>query len=109
MPPKPSKTPPRVASTPAVPKAAPVKLEPVVTTDGLAAVDVQEDSTTGPNSIDPLTGRKLAYPIPQHISTTTIDNAQSLLRIVIIGLICAAAIGSRLFAVIRFESVIHEL
>jgi len=109
MPPKASKTPQRVVSTPVVTKATPVKVEPVATTDDLAAVDVQDDSTAGPSAIDPLTGRKLAYPIPQHISTTTIDNAQSLLRIVIIGLICAAAFGVRLFAVIRFESVIHEL
>jgi dolichyl-diphosphooligosaccharide--protein glycosyltransferase len=54
-------------------------------------------------------GRKLAYPLPRHISPTTINNTQSLLRFVILGLISAAAIGSRLFAVIRFESVIHEL
>lgn len=53
--------------------------------------------------------RKLAYPLPQHVSATTISNTQSLLRFVILGLISAAAIGSRLFAVIRFESVIHEL
>ncbi|GFZ51010.1 dolichyl-diphosphooligosaccharide-protein glycotransferase [Saitozyma sp. JCM 24511] len=53
-------------------------------------------------------GRKLAYPLPHHISATTLNNTESLLRFVILGLISAAAIGSRLFAVIRFESVIHE-
>ena len=53
--------------------------------------------------------KKLAYPVPDHISPETINNTESLLRFVILGLISAAAIGSRLFAVIRFESVIHEL
>jgi dolichyl-diphosphooligosaccharide--protein glycosyltransferase len=53
--------------------------------------------------------QKLAYPVPEYISPSTINNTQSLLRFVILGLISAAAIGSRLFAVIRFESVIHEL
>ena len=51
----------------------------------------------------------LAYPLPTHISRTTINNTESLLRFVILALISGAAIGSRLFAVIRFESVIHEL
>ena len=54
-------------------------------------------------------GRRLAYPLPRHISPIAINNTQSLLRVVILGLISAAAIGARLFAVIRFESVIHEL
>jgi dolichyl-diphosphooligosaccharide--protein glycosyltransferase len=53
--------------------------------------------------------QRLAYPVPEYISPATINNTQSLLRFVILGLIAAAAIGSRLFAVIRFESVIHEL
>ena len=37
-----------------------------------------------------------------------IAGAQSLLSIVILGLACAVAFASRLFAVIRFESIIHE-
>lgn len=53
--------------------------------------------------------QRLAYPVPDYISPATINNTQSLLRFVILGLISAAAIASRLFAVIRFESVIHEL
>ena len=53
--------------------------------------------------------QRLAYPVPDHISPETINNTESLLRFLILGLISAAAIGSRLFAVIRFESVIHEL
>lgn len=57
----------------------------------------------------PSTKQRLAYPVPDYISPATINNTQSLLRFVILGLISAAAIGSRLFAVIRFESVIHEL
>lgn len=71
--------------------------------DGLQAA--QANGTAKPAT----KGRQLAYPLPRHISPTTVENTQSLLRIVILGLISAAAIGSRLFAVIRFESVIHEL
>ena len=37
-----------------------------------------------------------------------IAGAQSLLSIVILCLACAVAFASRLFAVIRFESIIHE-
>ena len=37
-----------------------------------------------------------------------ISGAQSLLSIIILGLACAVAFSSRLFAVIRFESIIHE-
>jgi len=107
MPPKSAKT--AVRSTSA---AIPVVPEPTTTADQLAAtnpssVDDAADST--PSTVDSLTGRKLVYPLPKHISSTTINNTQSFLRIVILGLICAAAIGVRLFAVIRFESVIHEL
>lgn len=55
------------------------------------------------------TSRPLAYPLPKSFSPATIANTESLLRFVILGLIAAAAVASRLFAVIRFESVIHEL
>ncbi|CAI8025341.1 Dolichyl-diphosphooligosaccharide--protein glycosyltransferase subunit STT3B [Geodia barretti] len=37
-----------------------------------------------------------------------IAGAQSLLSIIILGLACVVAFASRLFAVIRFESIIHE-
>ena len=37
-----------------------------------------------------------------------IAGAQSLLSIIILGMACAVAFASRLFAVIRFESIIHE-
>ena len=37
-----------------------------------------------------------------------IAGAQSLLSIIILGLACTVAFASRLFAVIRFESIIHE-
>lgn len=37
-----------------------------------------------------------------------IAGTQSLLSIIILGLACAVAFSSRLFAVIRFESIIHE-
>ena len=37
-----------------------------------------------------------------------IAGTQSLLTVVILGLACVVAFSSRLFAVIRFESIIHE-
>lgn len=50
---------------------------------------------------------RTAWPLPD-VPAETIDNSQSFLRFVILALICGAAVASRLFAVIRFESVIHE-
>lgn len=48
-----------------------------------------------------------AYPVPI-LSQTTLSNTKSLLRILILASIAGAAVSSRLFAVIRFESIIHE-
>lgn len=50
-----------------------------------------------------------AYPLPSDLSPTTVRNTASLLRIIALALISSAAIASRLFAVINFESIIHEL
>ena len=50
-----------------------------------------------------------AYPLPKGISPATVANTAFLLRIVALALISGAAIASRLFAVINFESIIHEL
>ena len=50
-----------------------------------------------------------AYSLPSDISPAAVANTSSLLRIVALALISAAAIASRLFAVINFESIIHEL
>jgi len=50
----------------------------------------------------------LVYSLPQ-VSASTVANSASLLRIVALCLISATAIASRLFAVVTFESVIHEL
>ncbi|KAF8141449.1 glycosyltransferase family 66 protein [Boletus edulis] len=49
-----------------------------------------------------------AYPLPENISPAVVSNTASLLRIIALGLISAAAIASRLFAVVNFESIIHE-
>jgi len=48
-----------------------------------------------------------AYRVPQ-LSAETFANVKSLLRILILASIAGAAVSSRLFAVIRFESIIHE-
>ncbi|KAJ8494391.1 hypothetical protein ONZ45_g13255 [Pleurotus djamor] len=50
----------------------------------------------------------VAYPLPSGLSPSTVTNTASLIRIVALALISGAAISSRLFAVINFESVIHE-
>lgn len=49
-----------------------------------------------------------AYSLPTNVSPATVANTASLLRIIAFGLISAAAIASRLFAVVNFESIIHE-
>ncbi|TFK69092.1 oligosaccharyl transferase STT3 subunit [Pluteus cervinus] len=49
-----------------------------------------------------------AIPLPSNVSPATVANTASLLRIVALLLISGAAIASRLFAVVNFESVIHE-
>lgn len=48
-----------------------------------------------------------AYRVPS-LSATTLANVKSLIRILILLSIAGAAVSSRLFAVIRFESIIHE-
>jgi len=49
-----------------------------------------------------------AYQVPANLSPAAVANTSSLLRIVALALISGAAIASRLFAVINFESIIHE-
>ncbi|KAF8326905.1 oligosaccharyl transferase STT3 subunit [Amanita rubescens] len=51
---------------------------------------------------------RTAYPLPSGLSQETVANTASLIRIVALILISGAAIASRLFAVVNFESVIHE-
>ncbi|KAF6761856.1 oligosaccharyl transferase STT3 subunit [Ephemerocybe angulata] len=50
----------------------------------------------------------LAYPVPTDLSPVTVKNTASLFRIITLALISGAAIASRLFSIINFESVIHE-
>ncbi|TDL26694.1 glycosyltransferase family 66 protein [Rickenella mellea] len=50
----------------------------------------------------------VAYSLPSNLSPSTVANIASLLRIVALILISGAAISSRLFAVVNFESIIHE-
>lgn len=42
------------------------------------------------------------------LSGPSAQNTRNLLRVIILGFIAAAAVSSRLFSVIRFESIIHE-
>ena len=48
------------------------------------------------------------YTLPD-VSPAAVKNTVSLLRILALALISGAAIASRLFAVVNFESIIHEL
>lgn len=50
----------------------------------------------------------LAYSLPSNLAPSTVQNTASFLRILAFVFISGAAIASRLFAVINFESVIHE-
>ena len=49
--------------------------------------------------------RSTAYPLPSNLSPATVANTASLLRIIALGLISAAGIVTRLFTVIKFESI----
>ena len=51
----------------------------------------------------------LAYSLPSDLAPSTVRNTASFLRILALAFISGAAIASRLFAVINFESIIHEL
>ncbi|ORX39432.1 Oligosaccharyl transferase STT3 subunit-domain-containing protein [Kockovaella imperatae] len=73
-----------------------------------ASIPSISDAPNQPNGDSVQQPRKLAYPLPAQISHSLLTNTESFLRLVTLLLISAAAIGSRLFAVIRFESVIHE-
>lgn len=59
---------------------------------------------------DPSIPRKAswAYAVPK-IAPSTYANVSGLMRFLILATISAAAVSSRLFAVIRHESIIHEL
>ncbi|KAI9681220.1 MAG: oligosaccharyl transferase stt3 subunit [Caeruleum heppii] len=50
----------------------------------------------------------LSTPLEPFLRGSTGENTRSLLKIIILCTIAAAAIASRLFSVIRFESIIHE-
>jgi len=51
----------------------------------------------------------LAYSLPSDLAPSTVRNTASFLRTLALVFISGAAIASRLFAVINFESIIHEL
>jgi dolichyl-diphosphooligosaccharide--protein glycosyltransferase len=51
----------------------------------------------------------LAYSLPSDLAPSTVQNTASFLRTLAFVFISGAAIASRLFAVINFESIIHEL
>lgn len=66
-------------------------------------------SATGNVAFTVVMTTKSAYLLADNVSPATVTNTSSLLRIIALALISGAAIASRLFAVINFESIIHEL
>lgn len=55
------------------------------------------------------TKEKVLYDTSKQQKTADIfEGAQSLITVIVLGLCCVASFSSRLFAVIRFESIIHE-
>lgn len=99
----------KAASKPPTPADTPANQPPADVLSKSAVVDTPLTPASPLQVGAPVPPKRFAYPIPSHLSPSTINNTESLLRFVILALICGAAIGSRLFAVIRFESVIHEL
>lgn len=71
-------------------------------TEGKVHFDLEEDAKEKSSLSSSKTYQK------PFISDHYVKGAQSLLVFVILGLACVAAFSSRLFAVIRFESIIHE-
>lgn len=59
--------------------------------------------------VDHIVQMPTAYSLPSKLSRETVTNTASLIRIVALCFISGAAIASRLFAVVNFESIIHEL
>lgn len=68
-----------------------------------------DDEASSPSCLWSNMATTTAYQVPSNLSSATVANTSSLLRIVALALISGAAIASRLFAVVNFESVIHEL
>ncbi|KAE8539335.1 hypothetical protein D1P53_004434 [Cryptococcus gattii VGV] len=98
----------KAASKPPTPADTPINQPSADVLSKPAVVDTPPTQAFPVEVGAPVPPKRFAYPIPSHLSPSTINNTESLLRFVILALICGAAIGSRLFAVIRFESVIHE-
>merc|ERR1712000_451498 len=63
----------------------------------------ERNCTASPSSVV-----TMAAEIKGALSGATAQNSRTLLRVVILLLIASAAVASRLFSVIRFESIIHE-
>merc|ERR1712000_611200 len=63
----------------------------------------ERNCTASPSSVV-----TMAAEIKGALSGATAQNSRTLLRVVILLLIASAAVSSRLFSVIRFESIIHE-
>lgn len=76
----------------------------------LASNGLDSSSSSGPIQFDEQLTMAVASDNPAHVffEGETGRNTRGLLRLIILCLIAAAAVSSRLFSVIRFESIIHE-
>lgn len=74
---------------------------------GAEKVDVAKNSVR-PAAIQAAKNKMKLVEESKQRNLDVIAGAQSLLSIVILGLACVVSFSSRLFAVIRFESIIHE-
>ena len=80
-----------------------VKEAPAVSEEVTAlAPAVSKDASAGAQ------GKEKLLEESKQRSLDVIAGTQSLLIVVILGLACIVSFSSRLFAVIRFESIIHE-
>lgn len=79
-----------------------------VTSGNTKSIEEEEINTNPPKLVKPTlpSGKLLEESKQRNIDVIT--GTQSLLTVVILALACLVAFSSRLFAVIRFESIIHE-
>lgn len=80
----------------------------VEVTELKAASTAAEEEREGKNKKGEETGKVLYDASHQQKTADLLDGAQSLITVVVLCLCCIASFSSRLFAVIRFESIIHE-
>ena len=75
---------------------------------GVEKVKAESVSAAASQTVNAKAGNGNLLEESKQRSQDVIAGAQSLLVVTVLGLACVVAFSSRLFAVIRFESIIHE-